>query len=108
MDTTPNNTARLSLAASLLTLVFFCVGFAPFLPMTALVCYPAAFVSALFSLTSGLLGLRKPSARWMAWTGILTGLVVLVAVIAFTTLTALLAPFLFDGLIELWQAAQPQ
>lgn len=108
MNTAPNNPARLSLIAAILTVSFFCVGFAPFLPMTALVCYPAAFVSALFSLISGLLGLRKPSARWMAWTGIVTGLVVLAAVIAFTTLTALLAPVLFEGLFELWQAAQPQ
>lgn len=108
MDTTPNTPARLSLIAAILTISFFCVGFAPFLPMTALVCYPAAFVSALFSLASGLLGLRKPSARWMAWTGILTGLAVILAVIVFTTLTALLAPVLFEGLFELWQAAQPK
>jgi hypothetical protein len=107
MNTAPNNPARLSLIAAILTVSFFCVGFAPFLPMTALVCYPAAFVSALFSLTSGLLGLRKPSTRWMAWTGIVTGLVVLVAVIAFTTLTALLAPVVFESLREIWQTVQP-
>jgi hypothetical protein len=108
MNTHPNNAARLSLAAAILTVSFFCVGFAPFLPMTALVCYPAAFASGIFSLVSGLLGLRKPSARWMSWTGILTGSAIILAVIAFTTLTALLAPVLFEGLFELWQTAQPQ
>lgn len=108
MDVTlPNTPARLSLTAALLTVSFFCIGFAPFLPMTALFCYPAAFLSAIFSLVSGLLGLRQPAARWMAWTGIVTGLLVLLGVTVFTTLTVLMLPFVADGLLEIWLLLVP-
>lgn len=107
MNTTPNNPARLSLVSALLTVFFFCIGFAPFLPMTALVCYPAALASGLLALISGLRGLRNTSGHWMAWTGIATGALTILAVIAFTTLTALLAPVVFEGLREIWQTVQP-
>jgi Na+/melibiose symporter-like transporter len=105
--TPPNQAARLSLTAALLTVSFFCIGFAPFLPMTALFCYPAAFIGAIFSLVSGLLGLYKPTARWMAWTGIVTGLLVLLGVTVFTTLTVLMLPFVADGLVEIWLLLVP-
>jgi hypothetical protein len=100
----PNQAARLSLTAALLTVSFFCIGFAPFLPMTALFCYPAAFIGAIFSLVSGFLGLRHPTARWMAWTGIVTGGLILLGVIVFISLTILALPFLWDGLLEIWQS----
>jgi hypothetical protein len=103
----PNTSARFSLIAALLTLVFFCIGFAPFLPMTALVCYPAAFLSGLFALFSGLRGLRQPASHWMAWTGILTGGLVILAVMVFTTLTVLLVPTLAQGLADFWQSLWP-
>jgi hypothetical protein len=108
MDSSPpNQAARLSLTAAILTVSFFCIGFAPFLPMTALFCYPAAFLGAIFSLVSGLLGLRKPTARWMAWTGIVTGLLILLGVTVFTSLTVLLLPFVADGILEIWQLFVP-
>ena len=103
----PNTPARLSLAAAILTITFFCIGFAPFLPLTALFCYPAAFLGAIFSLLSGLLGLRRPAGRWMAWTGIVVGALVVLAVMIFTALTLLMLPTLGDGLIELWQSLVP-
>lgn len=103
----PNTPARLSLAAAILTIIFFCSGLAPFLPMTALFCYPAAFLGAFFSLLSGLLGLRRSAGRWMAWTGIVVGALVVLAVMIFTTLTLLMLPTLADGLIELWRSLVP-
>jgi hypothetical protein len=102
-----NQPATLSLVATILTVSFFCIGFAPFLPMTALFCYPAAFIGAIFALISGLLGLRQPAARWMAWTGIVTGLLVLLGVTVFTSLTILAFPFLWDGLLEIWRLLVP-
>ena len=103
----PNHPARLSLLASLLTVTFFCIGFAPFLPMTALVCYPAAFLTAVFALISGLRGLKYPIGRWMAWTGIVTGSLAMLGIVFFTTLTALLLPVLADSLSEIWRGLQP-
>jgi len=105
MDSTQTNQpARLSLVAAFLTVSFFCIGFAPFLPMTALFCYPAAFIGAIFSLVSGLLGLCHPAARWMAWTGIITGGLVILGVTVFTSLTVLMLPFVVEGLLEIWQS----
>jgi hypothetical protein len=102
-----NRPARLSLVSALLTISFFCIGFMPFLPMTAIVCYPAAFLGAVFALVSGLIGLRKPSARWMAWLGIITGMAVILAVTLFTSLTLLLLPAVAEGVIEIWQSLWP-
>lgn len=103
----PNKHARLSLMAALLTITFFCIGFAPFLPMTAIVCYPAAFLSALFAIVSGLRGLRHLSGRWMAWAGIITGLAVILAVTVFTSLTLMLLPVVAEGMVEIWQSLWP-
>lgn len=103
----PNKHARLSLVSAIFTLLFFCIGFAPFLPMTAVVCYPAALASGVFSLVSGLRGLRRPSGHWMAWIGIMTGIVVILGVAAFTTLTAMLLPVVAEGAAEMWQSLWP-
>jgi len=103
----PNKHARLSLVSAIFTLFFFCIGFAPFLPMTAIVCYPAALASGVFSLVSGLRGLRHPSGHWMAWIGIMTGILVILAVIVFTTLTAMFLPVLAEGIVELWRSIWP-
>jgi hypothetical protein len=102
-----NRPALLSLVAALLTITFFCIGFMPFLPLTAIVCYPAAFISALFAIVSGLRGLKYPLARWMAWVGIVTGLAVILAVTLFTSLTLLLLPAVAEGVVEIWQSLWP-
>jgi hypothetical protein len=108
MDSTlPNKHARLSLVSAIVTLLFFCIGFAPFLPMTAIVCYPAALLSGVVSLVSGLRGLRHSSGHWMAWVGIMTGILVILGVAAFTTLTALLLPVMAEGVVEMWQSLWP-
>ncbi len=108
MDLTslPNKPARLSLASAMLTIIFFCIGVAP-IPLTALICYPAALLSGLTALLSGLRGLRYPSGRWMAWVGMITGTLTLLAITLFTALTALLAPILAETLQKLWQTLRP-
>lgn len=106
-STVSNRPARLSLVSAIFTLFFFGVGFMPFLPLTALVCYPAALASAIVSLVSGLRGLRRPGGHWMAWTGISSGLLVILAVIFFSILTALFLPLLAQGMGEFWKAIRP-
>lgn len=103
----PNKHARLSLASAIITVIFFCIGFAPFLPMTSIVCYPAALVSGTTALVSGLRGLRQASSHWMAWTGIITGAVCILAVLFFTTMTLMLVPILAKGIVEMWQSLWP-
>lgn len=88
----PNRLAIYSLTAALLTILSFCIGFAPFLPLTAAVCYPAAVVLGVVSLVTGFRALRQmrvsgENGRWMALTGIWTGILVILAVLCATTLT---------------------
>lgn len=103
----PNKHARLSLASAIVTVIFFCIGFAPFLPMTSIVCYPAALVSGTTALVSGLRGLRFSNSRWMAWSGIVIGGLCILAVLFFTTMTLMLLPVLAKGIVELWQSLWP-
>ncbi len=93
-----NRLAVYSLVAALLTILSFCIGFAPFLPLTAGVCYPAAVFFGIVSIVTGFRALRQVRAsgengRWMALTGIWTGSLTILAVVCATTLT-LIALFL--------------
>ncbi|PWH15488.1 MAG: hypothetical protein DDG60_05815 [Anaerolineae bacterium] len=87
-----NRLAAISLMMAVLTVISFCIGFAPFLPLTSLVCYPLAVVLGGMSFLSGVLALRQmrlggSGGRWMALTGIGTGVLVILAVGCATTLT---------------------
>lgn len=87
-----NRLAAYSLIAALLTILSFCIGFAPFLPLTALVCYPAAVILGIISLVTGFRALRQmrisgESGRWMALAGIWVGSFAILAVLCATTLT---------------------
>jgi hypothetical protein len=102
-----NRLARASLLASLLTLLFFCIGFIP-IPGTAIPCYPAAGLSGLAALVSGIRALVQirssgETGRWMAWTGIFMGGGIILLVVCFTTLT-LSALF---SLTSLWEYLAP-
>lgn len=88
-----NRMAIVSLASAVLTVSSFCVGFAPFLPMTAPFCYPLALVFGLVALASGVLALvqlrkRNENGRWMAWTGTLLGGMIPFAIVCALTVTA--------------------
>ncbi len=107
-----NRLAVYSLVAALLTIVSFCIGFAPFLPLTAGVCYPAAIFFGIMSITTGFRALHRVHAsgekgRWMALTGIWTGSLTILAVVCATTLT-LTALFLGADYIQtLWPTPLP-
>lgn len=96
----------LSFVVAVLTLLFFCIGFAP-IPLTALVCYPAAFAGGIASIGTGARALReirqngeggRPFALIALWMGGLTILAVVISV----TLTALLLPQLVNFIGEIW------
>lgn len=111
-DMSTNRLAVSSLVAALLTILSFCIGFAPFLPLTAGVCYPAAVLFGIVSLVHGFRALRQVRAsgehgRWMALTGIWTGSLTILAVVCATTLT-LTALFLgLDYIQTLWPTPLP-
>ena len=98
----------LSFVLAVLTLLLFCIGFAP-IPLTALVCYPAAFAGGIASIGTGARALReirengeggRPFALIALWVGVLTILAVAVSV----TLTALLLPHVVNFIRQLWIA----
>ncbi len=107
-----NRLAQTSLAAAVLTLLSFCIGFAPFLPLTSIVCYPAAILWGLISLITGwqALGQMRASGedgRWMALTGIWTGSLTILAVVCATTLTLTALFAGVDYLQTLWRTPSP-
>lgn len=107
-----NPLAVVSLILALLTTLAFCIGFAPFLPLTALVCYPAAVLGGVLALLTGFPALaqiraRSEGGRWMAWTGIATGGVVILAVLCATTLTITALVAGLQSLRLLWPGATP-
>ncbi len=53
-----NRNARISMVAAILTLLSFCTAVAP-IPLTGWVCYPAAFVSGLVALLTGIASLAQ-------------------------------------------------
>lgn len=88
-----NPLAVASLTLALLTLPAFCIGFAPFLPLTVLVCYPPALLGGMLALLTGFPALaqirtRGEGGRWMALTGITTSGLMLLAMLCDITLTA--------------------
>ncbi len=103
-----NRLALLSLAASALTVFSFCVGVAP-IPMTALVCYPAAILTGIIALALGFRALRQirqtgEPGGWMAWLGIGLGAFSILAVICFTSLTLALFPYLSEFVTQSWKS----
>lgn len=107
-----NRLAVYSLGAALLTLLSFCIGFAPFLPLTSIVCYPAAVFLGIVSLVTGWQSLRQMHAsgdagRWMALTGIWTGSLTILAVVCATTLTLAVLFLGIDYLQTLWPTPLP-
>lgn len=107
-----NHLALVSLSAAILTIVSFCIGFAPFLPLTAMLCYPAAALLGLAALLTGVRSLRQmrlsgEDGRGLAWVGICTGSLSILAVVLFTTLTVLLLYFGIDSLQNAWPQIKP-
>jgi len=105
-----NRLALVSLISATMTVLSFCVGFAP-IPMTALFCYPFAALGGLVAMLTGWLALRQirvggEGGRWMAWAGLLAGGISLLAVICFSILTMTLFPILWNWVGQAWQSIQ--
>jgi hypothetical protein len=104
--TSSSRPASLSLLFALLTLISFCVGAAP-IPLTALVCYPAALLTGVLALFNGFQALAaspEQPQRTFALIGIWTGVLVILAVLCASTLSILLINGGLEYLQNLWQA----
>ncbi len=107
-----NRLAATSLSAALLTILSFCIGFAPFLPLTAAVCYPAAVLLGTVSLVTGFRALRQmrasgESGRWMALTGMWVGGLTILSVVCATSLTFAALFLGVDYLQTIWPTPIP-
>jgi hypothetical protein len=101
-----NTRAILSLLFAVLTMLSFCLGIAP-IPLTALVCYPAAILLGLVSLWLGWQGLQEvrqkgERGRRLALLGMWTGGLTLLVVLCLSAVAIALAPTLFDYLRQGW------
>ena len=113
-ETTPptNQFAILSFALALLTIFSFCIGWAPFLPMTSLVCYPAAILLGLLALITGIAALRSirvtgENGRGMALAGAWLGGLTILVVICATILTVSAIVALVTAIIDqFWAQGQ--
>lgn len=99
--------ALFSFAAALLTVISFCIGVAP-IPLTGWVCFPLSIFFGSTALITGIKALRSirknnQNGRPLALFGIWAGTISILAVIAFTTLTALLMIYGLDNLIKSWK-----
>jgi MFS family permease len=102
-----NTRAVLSFLLAVLTVISFCIGVAP-IPLTALVCYPAAILLGLASLWMGSTALREvrqkdERGRRMALVGMWSGGLVMLAVLVFVVISALLFPYFLDYLRQVWE-----
>ena len=106
-----NRLAVVSFFSAWLTLFSFCIGWAPFLVGSALVCYPGAFFFGAISMITGFIALRQlrssgESGRWMALTGaIFGGLLILITLFAIAL--TLSAAALFIGQLLTLPTPQP-
>ncbi len=103
-----NSTAILSLVAAILTVVTFCIGFAP-IPFTALICYPASAVLGIVALVSGLRALRQidraaQGGRILALIGVWTGALTILGVVCFSALGIWLYPRVATYVQQHWPA----
>ena len=106
-----NTRAVLSLLFAVLTVISFCVGVAP-IPLTSLICYPAALLLGGIALWTGWSSLREVRqnggrGRRLALVGMWTGGLTLLAVLCFSAVAIALAPTLFDLLRQAWTQLQP-
>ena len=106
-----NRLAILSFSAAFFTLGSFCVGLAP-IPLTGWVCYPVAVVLGSAALLSGFRALRQVRAsgekgRALALIGMWTGILTILAVLCFTTLSFALVVYGADYLQRIWPQLRP-
>ena len=89
-----------------LTLLSFCIGFVP-IPLTAWVCYPAAVLLGVSSMLTGFGALGRVRAsgekgRGLALVGVWAGVLTILVVLVFTTITFLLIYYGAGAINTLW------
>ncbi len=105
-----NHNAILSLLSGILSLFSFCIGLAPFLPLSSLVCYPAGILLGLVALLTGFRALQQirqtgQGGRSMAWVGIVLGGMTLLAILCAVLVVILSLPSLVEYLRQTWSQA---
>lgn len=101
-----NRLAIISFFSALLTFFSFCIGWAPFLVGSSLICYPTAFFFGAIALITGLMALRQirnngESGLWMALSGaILGGLLILATFCAIILTISAAAAFINQALAQ--------
>ena len=106
-----NRLAQLSFLCAALTFLSFCIGVSP-IPLTSWVCYPTAILLGCAALLSGFKALRQVRAsgekgRGLALIGIWSGLLTILAVVCFTSLTVAFLYFGKEVLNTYWPTPSP-
>ena len=101
-----NRFAIVAFIAAILTFTSFCIGVAP-IPLTSIVCYPAAVLLGIVALVAGFRGLRQlrlsgQRGRRLAWFGILSGALTILMILFLTTLTVLVLLYGADVIRNIW------
>ncbi len=104
--TLTNRLAVVSLIFAILTLLSFCIGWAPFLVGSGLICYPSAILFGAIALVTGIVALRQmrfsgEKGRGMALIGVWLGGPTILVTICATILTIFaVSTLIFNGLSD--------
>ena len=101
-----NRHALVAFIAALITLASFCIGVAP-IPLTGLVCYPAAIVWGIIAFFFGFRGLRQlrrsgERGGWMAWFGMSCGALTILMILFLITLTIIILFYGMSAIYPIW------
>lgn len=108
--TLTNRLAVVSLIFAILTLLSFCIGWAPFLVGSSLICYPVAILFGAIALVTGIVALRQmrvsgEQGRGMALLGVWLGGPAILLTICATILTIFaFSALIFNGLNDYFKA----
>ncbi len=101
-----NRHALIAFIAAILTIVSFCIGVAP-IPLTGLVCYPAAILWGIVAMLFGVRSMRQlhssgERGRWMAWFGISCGALTILMILFLITLTIIILFYGMSAIHPIW------
>jgi hypothetical protein len=105
-----NRLSVVSLIFAILTLFSFCIGWAPFLVGSSLICYPTAILFGAIALITGIIALRQmrvsgEQGRGMALIGVWLGGPTILMTICATILTIFtVSTLIFNGLNDYFKA----
>jgi mannitol-specific phosphotransferase system IIBC component len=107
-----NRRALISFIFGLLAIISFCIGFAPFLPLTSIICYPASILFCIVAVSMGLTALQQirwnaEGGRMLALIGAWMGGLSFIAVLCMVALGIMLWPYLVDFIQQAWNKVRP-